>query len=145
VIPFVAGAHAGLAMDMLRIEALSPEDSLDFIRTVQGSTNVKRNRAGWRTSVSSAADRGDCVTTTAWRKSSYSNGNGGACVEVGVIWRKSSYSGANGGDCVEVAGSVPRGVAVRDSKDPEGLALTFTPAAWESFTAGVRNGEFTLR
>ncbi|QRN81759.1 MAG: DUF397 domain-containing protein, partial [Nocardiopsis sp. BM-2018] len=36
-----------------------------------------------------------------WRKSSYSGGGGGNCVEVG--WHKSSYSGSAGGNCVEVA------------------------------------------
>ena len=44
-----------------------------------------------------------------------------------VIWRKSSYSGSNGGACVEVADNLPGIVAVRDSKDPHGPALTFAP------------------
>jgi hypothetical protein len=35
-------------------------------------------------------------------------------------------------------------VAVRDSKDPDGPRLIFTPAEWETFTAGVRDGEFEL-
>ncbi|GAB4106564.1 DUF397 domain-containing protein [Micromonospora taraxaci] len=48
-------------------------------------------------------------------------------------WRKSTRSGSNGGDCVEVAGNLPGLVAVRDSKDPAGPALTFSPAAWNSF------------
>ena len=38
----------------------------------------------------------------AWRKSSYSGGSGGDCVEV-ASWRKSSYSGGQPGSCVEVA------------------------------------------
>jgi Domain of unknown function (DUF397) len=33
--------------------------------------------------------------------------------------------------------------AVRDSKDPAGPALTFTPAQWAAFTAGIRTGEFS--
>ena len=37
------------------------------------------------------------LTGAVWRKSSYSSGNGGDCVEVAVVWRKSSYSSANGG------------------------------------------------
>jgi hypothetical protein len=37
------------------------------------------------------------------------------------------------GDCVEVAGNLPGVVAVRDSKDPAGPVLTFTPAAWTRF------------
>jgi Domain of unknown function (DUF397) len=60
-------------------------------------------------------------------------------------WRKSSYSTGNGGACVEVAANLPGVVAVRDSKDPAGPKLIFTPAEWEAFTAGVRDGEFGLR
>jgi len=52
-------------------------------------------------------------------------------------WRKSSYSGTNGGNCVEVARNLPGVVAVRDSKNPGGPALVFTPADWEAFTAGL--------
>ena len=65
-------------------------------------------------------------------------------------WRKSSYSGGNGGTCVEVAvlpGSKEgsdRVIAVRDSKNPDGPALVFTSDEWQAFTAGVNNGEFGL-
>jgi hypothetical protein len=55
----------------------------------------------------------------------------------GAIWRKSAYSN-NGGACVEVARNLPGIVAVRDSKDPDGPALIFTPADWEAFAAGVK-------
>jgi hypothetical protein len=58
----------------------------------------------------------------------------------GATWRKSSYSGANGGNCVEVAGNLPGVVAVRDSKDPAGPAVLFSPAAWRAFTAGIKAG-----
>ncbi|MFG3703225.1 DUF397 domain-containing protein [Micromonospora sp. NPDC047670] len=50
-------------------------------------------------------------------------------------WRKSSRSGSSGGNCVEVADNLPGVVAVRDSKDPAGPALTFTPTAWRAFVA----------
>jgi hypothetical protein len=60
----------------------------------------------------------------------------------GAVWRKSSYSSANGGNCVEVARNLPGVVAVRDSKDPDGPALTFSPAQWQAFTAAVRDGKF---
>ncbi|MER5969150.1 DUF397 domain-containing protein [Streptomyces sp. NPDC002055] len=60
-------------------------------------------------------------------------------------WVKSSYSSQDGGDCVEWSpahvsahGTVP----VRDSKDPEGPALMFEPAAWSAFVTGVQAGEF---
>ncbi|MFY9809644.1 MAG: DUF397 domain-containing protein [Pseudonocardiaceae bacterium] len=60
---------------------------------------------------------------------------------VGAVYRKSSRSTATG-NCVEVA-DLPGGHrAVRDSKNPAGPALTFTPAEWVAFTAGVRAGEF---
>jgi hypothetical protein len=58
-----------------------------------------------------------------------------------ATWRKSSYSGSNGGACVEVAGNLPGFVAVRDSKDPDGPALTFAPADWRAFITSVRSGE----
>ncbi|SEN46600.1 DUF397 domain-containing protein [Actinacidiphila rubida] len=67
-----------------------------------------------------------------WRKSSYSGDSGGQCVEVAIAWRKSSYSGDNGGQCVEIA-TCPGTVHVRDSKDPAGPALAFTPDAWSAF------------
>ncbi|MGC4850902.1 DUF397 domain-containing protein [Micromonospora sp. DT15] len=54
-------------------------------------------------------------------------------------WRKSTRSGSNGGDCVEVADNLPGFVAVRDSKDPAGPALTFSPAAWTSFVRSARS------
>jgi Domain of unknown function (DUF397) len=57
-------------------------------------------------------------------------------------WRKSSHSGDNGGNCVEVARNLPGAVAVRDSKNPEGPKLVFTPDEWRAFAAGVRDGEF---
>lgn len=55
-------------------------------------------------------------------------------------WRKSTYSGGNGGNCVEVARSLPRIVAVRDSKHPDGPRLVTSPAAWQAFTASVKAG-----
>ena len=48
-------------------------------------------------------------------------------------WRKSSYSDANGGNCVEVADS-GRAVLVRDTKDQNGATLTFSTEAWTTFT-----------
>lgn len=54
----------------------------------------------------------------------------------GARWRKSSYSGS-ASDCVEVA-FVGDQVATRDSKNPAGPALVFTPSAWTSFLTAVR-------
>ncbi|WP_030244667.1 DUF397 domain-containing protein [Streptomyces sp. NRRL S-350] len=61
-----------------------------------------------------------------------------------TTWRKSSYSGS-GGQCVEVADGIPGAMPVRDSKDPDGPALTFSAAAWQSFVTAVRTGEFDAR
>ena len=59
-------------------------------------------------------------------------------------WRKSSYSNGNGGACVEVARNLPGVVAVRDSKDPDGPALIVEPVQWLAFTSSVKAGEFRL-
>ena len=54
-----------------------------------------------------------------------------------MTWRKSTRSNGSG-DCVEVAGNLPGVVGVRDSKDPAGPVLTFTPAAWTRFLTSTR-------
>jgi hypothetical protein len=78
-----------------------------------------------------------------WRKASHSTSNGGNCVEVGV-WRKASHSTSNGGGCVEVASGPATHVAVRDSKDPEGPKLAFTPHGWRAFTRRVKRETLAL-
>jgi hypothetical protein len=50
-----------------------------------------------------------------------------------VAWRTSSYSGDNGGACVEVGTTGPS-VAVRDSKHPNGPQLAVTLETWQTFT-----------
>jgi Domain of unknown function (DUF397) len=52
-------------------------------------------------------------------------------------WHKSSRS-SNQGNCVEVAALPDGGRAVRDSKDPTGPVLTFTPQAWRAFLTRMR-------
>ena len=55
-----------------------------------------------------------------------------------VRWRKSSYSGGSGGDCVEVAGGTRR-VLVRDTRQAgAGPVLRFSPAAWRRFAGQVK-------
>ena len=57
-------------------------------------------------------------------------------------WIKSSFSGPTGGNCVEVAFLADGQVAVRNSRDADGPALTFTSAEWHAFLRGARGGEF---
>lgn len=57
-----------------------------------------------------------------------------------VMWRKSSYSNQDGGACVEVAANLPSVVPVRDSKAPDGSVLVFEAGAWSSFVTAVRRG-----
>lgn len=59
-----------------------------------------------------------------------------------AAWRKSSRSNGQGGQCVEVAANLPGIVAVRDSKNPHGPKLIFSPAEWRAFLADVCDGEF---
>ena len=56
-----------------------------------------------------------------------------------MTWRKSSYSGGNGGDCVEVgAPAEANRVLVRDTKDRRGPVLAFSPQAWRRFAERVK-------
>jgi Domain of unknown function (DUF397) len=58
-----------------------------------------------------------------------------------AVWRKSVHSGG-ATNCVEVGGGLAPIVAVRDSKNPAGPALTFTCAAWDTFTARVKSDKY---
>ncbi|MEU8569080.1 DUF397 domain-containing protein [Streptomyces pathocidini] len=101
-------------------------------------------RTIWRKSSYSGGQGGDCIECTPlagaeWRKSTYSSPQGGDCVECaplsGAKWNKSSYSSAQGGECVECASltSSDPAVAVRDSKNADGPRLHFSAMAWKSF------------
>lgn len=78
-------------------------------------------------------------TGLTWFKSSYSNSEGGACIEVAVAWLKSTYSGTEGGNCVEVA-TCPDTVHVRDSKLKDGPELTLPAPSWAQFVAYATRG-----
>jgi len=54
-----------------------------------------------------------------------------------VSWRKSTYSDGNGGSCVEVAGTA-RVVLVRDTKDRDGGTLAFGATAWRAFAEQLK-------
>ncbi|MET8048650.1 DUF397 domain-containing protein [Streptosporangium sp. NPDC005286] len=93
------------------------------------------------------------LSQVTWRKSSQSNANGGQCVEVGV-WHKNSLNGS-GQNCVEVAladntrvapsltADAERLLLVRDSKDPDGPVLAFTPEEWDVFLVSIKGDHLT--
>jgi hypothetical protein len=56
-------------------------------------------------------------------------------------WRKAKRS-MNNGNCAEVGAPAVGVVAVRDSKDPQGLVLRYSVNSWTSFLATARNGRF---
>lgn len=58
----------------------------------------------------------------------------------GLDWRKAQLSVDNG-QCVELARAGGM-IAIRDSKDPAGPVLMYTPAEWRAFLTGAKNGEF---
>jgi uncharacterized protein DUF397 len=70
--------------------------------------------------------RAQDLSPAIWRKSSYSNGTGGSCVEIAVL--------------TGVPGTVDE-IAVRDSKDPHGPTLTFTASQWCEFAAAIKAHE----
>lgn len=57
-----------------------------------------------------------------------------------LVWRKAQRS-TNNGACVEIA-SVAGKIAVRDSKDPAGPILVYTPTEFGAFLDGAKKGEF---
>ncbi|WP_240135100.1 DUF397 domain-containing protein [Streptomyces sp. MUM 178J] len=59
------------------------------------------------------------------------------------MWRRSSYSNQEGGNCVEVAESLPAVVPVRDSKIPHGPALIFPLNGWSSFVGAIKGGDLS--
>ncbi|MEW9519261.1 DUF397 domain-containing protein [Streptomyces tubercidicus] len=58
-----------------------------------------------------------------------------------AVWRKSSYSNGDGGNCVEVADDLPGIVPVRDSKAPHGPAIIFPANTWSTFVTAVKDTE----
>jgi hypothetical protein len=57
-------------------------------------------------------------------------------------WSKSSRSSGTG-QCVEVARNLPGIVAIRDSKNPDGPKLIFSPADWRTFVSGMKGQDFS--
>ena len=99
--------------EQLIASALAPDESLQLVTTLASQLVGRAITIG-----SDTMELGRAV----WRKSSYSNGTGGACVEAANL-------GAN-----------RRGV--RDSKRPAGTVLKIPTAQWTAFTTGVAEGQF---
>jgi hypothetical protein len=53
-----------------------------------------------------------------------------------LTWRKSTYSGGEGGECVEVASA--GAVLMRDTTDRAGITLSVPASAWRAFISGIR-------
>jgi hypothetical protein len=61
-----------------------------------------------------------------------------------VTWRKSIYSGGNGGNCIEAGTAAGTGrVLIRDAKDTTGPVLAVTTRAWQQFTGQLKAGVST--
>jgi uncharacterized protein DUF397 len=60
-----------------------------------------------------------------------------------AVWRASSYSNPQGGDCVEIADNLPAPtpLPVRDSKNPTGPALFIPAEGWAGFITAVKAGD----
>lgn len=54
-----------------------------------------------------------------------------------LSWRKALRSIGNG-ECVEVA-SANKQVAVRDSKNPDGIWLAYPVHSWRAFVSDIKN------
>ncbi|MFD7436299.1 DUF397 domain-containing protein [Streptomyces sp. NPDC059861] len=67
--------------------------------------------------------------------------NGVRASALDARWTKSRHSNAEG-NCVEVAALIDGGVALRNSRDPDGPALVYTADELAAFLAGAKDGEF---
>ncbi|MFI1914332.1 DUF397 domain-containing protein [Nocardia sp. NPDC020380] len=59
-------------------------------------------------------------------------------IEAGAVWRRSD----DRTDGVEIAFLASGNIGLRDSRNPEGPVLIFTPGEWQAFVAGAKDGEF---
>ncbi|MEV7970710.1 DUF397 domain-containing protein [Sphaerisporangium sp. NPDC088356] len=73
------------------------------------------------------------ISQVKWRKSTRSSGQGGNCVEVGLITDPHVTPSQTG------SGKL---LLVRDSKDPDGPVLAFPSYEWNAFVRGVKASEF---
>ena len=59
----------------------------------------------------------------------------------GLVWRKSRYSNPSG-NCVELAQLPDGGIAVRNSRYPDGATLIYTRAELAAFVHAIKKGDF---
>ncbi|MFF5371215.1 DUF397 domain-containing protein [Streptomyces sp. NPDC013187] len=60
-----------------------------------------------------------------------------------VVWRKSSYSDGSGGSCIEIVDGLLGVVPVRDSKVADGAVLLISSAGWAAFVNSVKEESMT--
>jgi hypothetical protein len=169
VLPFAAGAHAGMdgTFAMLLYEE-SASQSLVFAANAAGGVFLEKDQELQRyalifdrlRSCSLAPDDSNLmIATLAEEELSMCAGSGLpteerlACPPAGCgddswregapDWRKSTRSGPYSDNCVEVA-VMPEAVGVRDSTDPAGPVLCFSPDRWQVFVQDARFGRFDL-
>ncbi|MYW68409.1 DUF397 domain-containing protein [Streptomyces sp. SID8379] len=94
----------------------------------------------WFKSSYSDDQGGNCLEVALeWRKSSYSDSQGSNCLEVALEWRKSSYSDSEGSNCLEVA-ACPTLIHIRDSKlGSQSPSFSAAAPAWNAFLAHARS------
>jgi hypothetical protein len=61
-----------------------------------------------------------------------------------AVWHSSTESATAGSDSAVEVAMLEDGVALRDSRRPDGDVLFFTPAEWDAFVGGAKDGEFDL-
>jgi hypothetical protein len=58
-----------------------------------------------------------------------------------AAWRASSYSNAQGGECLQIADNIPTSLPIRDSKTPTGPVLAFPAPTWTGFLTALKSGD----
>lgn len=149
VLPFSASAHPAMGQTFRVVRFPGNEAGLDFAYLendraalyLERPADVERYQTIFNQVTSTALSTD--VTRESLARVKIQKANESRCTMdvTGAIWRKSSYSNGSGGDCVEVADLDGGHRAVRDSKNPTGPLLIFTPADWSAFTSAVRSGE----
>ncbi|MDX6362873.1 MAG: hypothetical protein QOC85_1883 [Streptomyces sp.] len=101
---------------------------------------MRDSQLAWFKSSYSDDQGGNCLEAAyTWRQSSYSDDQGGECLEVAYPWRKSSHSDDFDVACVEVA-ACPHTTRVRDSKlGARSPQLAVAAHAWAAFVAHARS------